>query len=106
SSRRWSPAMTASGWSPRRRRRPPERVTERMALGFIKKIFSFGKKEVEEVAAADVPAQPVPVPEIPPAPASPELPSTPAPELPSAPPAEVPAQPEPEPEIPAEPPSE
>jgi len=72
-----------------------------VAFGFIKKVFSFGKKEVEErptegEAAPDTPAV-EPKPEIPP-----ETPPQPEPEKP----AEVPPTPEPpvKPQEPAEPP--
>ncbi len=65
-----------------------------MALGFIKKIFSFGKQEPEKTP--DTEAQQPPV--------TPELPApTPVPEVPIERPREVPAEPEPQPELPAEP---
>ena len=103
-----------------------------MAFGFIKKIFTFGKNEVEETPPVpDVPETPVPAPvevpaapepsvpdrpaepevappvEVPdktPEPAAPDLPASPA-EVPPA-PAEPEVAPAPEPEIPAETPPE
>ena len=92
-----------------------------MALGFIRKIFSFGKDEAAEAAAADQqspsPGTPEPAaPEVPPAePAAPqeapaEVPPSPI-EPPVEPPAELPvefpAEPDiaPEPELPAETPA-
>ncbi|WP_274423441.1 signal recognition particle-docking protein FtsY [Chelativorans sp. YIM 93263] len=98
-----------------------------MAFGFIKKVFSFGKKEVEErtpeeesestaepvaePAESPTPAEPAPAPEPEPAPKpgkpEPEIPGEPGPDVPE-PPTEVPKQepdrsPEPVPEIPKEP---
>ena len=59
-----------------------------MAFGFIRKIFTFGKNEVEEAAVTQ--AQQIP---------APGLPETPAP-APAPAPVEVPAAPEPEPSVP------
>ena len=91
-----------------------------MAFGFIKKIFSFGKKEVEEIPAEaetqqTIPAPPEPSPnpaEIPPAPAPAEVPApqpveVPRPaETPAAPPEPEPRPSSPEPEVPAPEPAE
>ena len=84
-----------------------------MAFGFIKKIFSFGKNEVEEATVAEAPQLPAPAaPEtLAPAPSPAEAPVAPvpepsAPDLPAAPdavparPAEVPPAPAPEPSAP------
>ena len=82
-----------------------------MALGFIKKIFSFGKTEEETAKSAEEqevlqPAEPdVPAPEPAEVPAEP-APEPVAPEVPAEPevvppqPEEVPAEPEPAPEVP------
>lgn len=93
-----------------------------MAFGFIRKIFSFGKDEAGEGAAADAqalpaPETPVPAPvEVPAAPAPepsvPDLPAAPSPEAPDEMPAPVvpaPAAPDIRPDEPAppqEPPAE
>jgi fused signal recognition particle receptor len=73
-----------------------------MAFGFIKKVFSFGKKEIEErPAEGETPAvepQAAPEPQPAPSPAEPEKPA----EVPPAP--EPPAEPQ-EPPKPVEPPS-
>jgi fused signal recognition particle receptor len=77
-----------------------------MALGFIKKMFSFGKKEDEQdSAAAPQVQQPLAViPELPVAPAPEVLPApTPVPEVPVEKPLEVPADPVAEPEVPPTP---
>ena len=85
-----------------------------MAFGFIKKVFSFGKKEVEErpAGAADEAAptelatgtvtqlsEPKPEPEVPPQPGSPARPEEPEPQ-PPAPQPEVPPEIPDKPEIP------
>ena len=91
-----------------------------MAFGFIKKVFSFGRKEVVEEKAGETaptpepdalepagepasaePAAPTPAPVEP----TPELPPAPVPEIPPAPEPETPPKPEPrpQPEIPPAP---
>ncbi|MCT8988951.1 signal recognition particle-docking protein FtsY [Chelativorans sp. SCAU2101] len=87
-----------------------------MAFGFIKKVFSFGKKEVEERPAeaggeaspaeltrgtAPQPSEPKPEPEVPPQPEPPARPEEPEPQpQPPAPQPEVPPEAPQEPEIP------
>ncbi len=68
-----------------------------MALGFIKKIFSFGKKEVrEEAPAQEEQHQPAVTPELPAPTPAPDIPAAPAlPEAPPAAPQEAPAEAEP-----------
>ena len=77
-----------------------------MAFGFIKKVFSFGRKEVVEEKAGETAPTPGPdalKPAGEPAPPSP-APAEPTPELPPAPVPEIPPAPEPEtPPLPEEP---